>query len=54
MWRRVDIVLPDVSAERIASILRVEGNPQAKNQREQVQILLTLVLHLRVFFLLLA
>jgi hypothetical protein len=38
MWRRVDIVLTDVSEERIASIFRLEENPQAKNQREQVQI----------------
>jgi hypothetical protein len=29
MWRRVDIVLTDVSEERIASIFRVEENPQA-------------------------
>jgi hypothetical protein len=33
---RVDIVLTDVSEERIASIFRKEENPQAKNQREQV------------------
>jgi hypothetical protein len=38
MWRRVDIVLTDVSEERIASIFRTEENPQAKNQRKQVQI----------------
>jgi hypothetical protein len=40
MWRRVDIVLIDVSEERIASIFRVkkeEENSQAKNQREQVR-----------------
>jgi hypothetical protein len=39
MWRRVDIVITDVSDERIASIFRVEEkrkNPRAKNQREQV------------------
>jgi hypothetical protein len=37
MWCRVDIVLTDVSEERIASIFRVEEkrNPKA-NQREQV------------------
>jgi hypothetical protein len=37
MWRRVDIVLTDVSEERIASIFRVfNNNPQARNQSEQV------------------
>jgi hypothetical protein len=37
MWRRVDIVLTDVSEERIASIFRVEEkeeNPRARNQRD--------------------
>jgi hypothetical protein len=41
MWRRIDIVLTDVSKERITSIFRVEEkeeNPQAKNRCEQVQI----------------
>jgi hypothetical protein len=41
MWHHVDFVLTDVSEERIASIFRVEEkeeNPQAKNQRKQVQI----------------
>jgi hypothetical protein len=40
MWRRVDIVVTDVSEERIASISRVEDeeNPQARNQCEQVHI----------------
>jgi hypothetical protein len=50
MWRRVDIVLTDVSEERIASIFRVEKNgenPQAK------KVLLTLVLCLWLFFFLL-
>jgi hypothetical protein len=37
MWRRVDIVLTDVSEERIASIFRVEEKKLRKrNQREQV------------------
>jgi hypothetical protein len=39
MWRRVDIVLTDVSEECIASVFRVERkeeNPRARNQREQV------------------
>jgi hypothetical protein len=35
MWRRVDLVCPDVSKDRIASIFRVK-NPRAKDQREQV------------------
>jgi hypothetical protein len=41
MWRRVDIVLNDVSDERIASIIRLEEKRRksaSKNQREQVQI----------------
>jgi hypothetical protein len=38
MWRRIDIVLTDVSEEHIASIFRVEENPQAKIQRQQVLI----------------
>jgi hypothetical protein len=38
MWRRVDIVLTDVSEERIASIFRVEDmKKSAGNQCEQVQ-----------------
>jgi hypothetical protein len=36
MWRRVYIVLTDVSEERIVSSFRVEENPRARNQREQV------------------
>jgi hypothetical protein len=37
MWRRVDLVdWTDVSEKLIASIFRVEKNPWAKNQREQV------------------
>jgi hypothetical protein len=39
MWRRIDIVLTDVSEERIASIFKVEEkrkNPQAKNQVEHL------------------
>jgi hypothetical protein len=37
VWRRVDVVdWTDVSEDRIASIFRVEKNPRAKNQREQV------------------
>jgi hypothetical protein len=40
MWNRVDIVLTDVSEERIASIFRAEENkeenPRARNQREQM------------------
>jgi hypothetical protein len=36
MWRRVDIVLTDVSEERIASIFRKKDNHLAGNQREQV------------------
>jgi hypothetical protein len=38
MWRSVEIVLSDVSEERIASVFRVEEkeNPRAENQREQV------------------
>jgi hypothetical protein len=41
---RVDIVLTDVSEERIASIFRVEEkeNPRTRNQLEQVLIDLTL------------
>jgi hypothetical protein len=42
MWRSVDIVLNDVSEERIASIFRVEEErretSRARNQREQVLI----------------
>jgi hypothetical protein len=38
MWRLVDIVLTDISEERIASIFRVGKNPRAMNQREQVLI----------------
>jgi hypothetical protein len=41
MWRRVGIVLTDVSEERVASIFMVkdiEENKQAKNRCEQVQI----------------
>jgi hypothetical protein len=32
MWRRVDIVLPDVSEERIASIFRVEGKKKSASE----------------------
>jgi hypothetical protein len=33
MWQRVEVVLPDVSEERIASIFRVEG----KNKKIRTQ-----------------
>jgi hypothetical protein len=50
MWRRVDIVLTDVSEERMASIFRVEEkrrkNPRARN-------LLTLDPRSKIFLLLL-
>jgi hypothetical protein len=39
MWSHIDIVLTDVSEERIASIFKVEEkrrNPRAKNHLEQV------------------
>jgi hypothetical protein len=36
MWRHVDLVWTDVSEERFASILRVEKNLRAINQRVQV------------------
>jgi hypothetical protein len=41
MWRRVDIVLTDVSEERISSIFRLEEKkreetPRERNQHEQV------------------
>jgi hypothetical protein len=38
MWRRVDLVLTDVSEECIASIFRVEKNPRMSNQREQMAV----------------
>jgi hypothetical protein len=37
MWRRVKIVLTDVSEERIASIFRVEDKKSASEPAEQVQ-----------------
>jgi hypothetical protein len=33
MWRRVDIVLADVSEERIASIFRVEEKKKSASER---------------------
>ena len=36
LWRRVDIVLANVSEERIASIFQFMRDPRAMNQREQV------------------
>jgi hypothetical protein len=49
MWRRVDIVLTDVSEERIASIFRPEEK-RRKSSSEVYLDLLTLVLRLRIFF----
>jgi hypothetical protein len=40
MWHRVEVVLTDVSEERIASIFRVEGikeNPHAKRPSETLK-----------------
>jgi hypothetical protein len=37
MWRRVDILLTDVSEERIAYLQGI-GNPRAMNQREEVTV----------------
>jgi hypothetical protein len=38
MWRRVEIVLTDVSEERVASIFRVEDKKKsASESAEQVQ-----------------
>jgi hypothetical protein len=34
MWHRVEVVLTDVSEERIASIFRVEGKKIRKSARE--------------------
>jgi hypothetical protein len=34
MWRRVDIVLTDVSEERIASIFRVEEKEEKSESEE--------------------
>jgi nitrogen-specific signal transduction histidine kinase len=47
MWRRVDIVLTDVSEECITSIFMVEKkeNPQARNQHEQLLISLSAAAH---------
>jgi hypothetical protein len=36
MWRRVELVWTTVSEEPIASIFKIEKNPQARNQCEQV------------------
>jgi hypothetical protein len=48
MWGRVDLVWTDVSEESVISIFMVE-NPQARNQREQVAVQLTLVPRLQIF-----
>jgi hypothetical protein len=37
MWRSVDIVLTDVSEERIASIFRVEGKTRKSANEETVR-----------------
>jgi predicted transcriptional regulator len=37
MWHRVDVVLTDVSEERIASIFRVEGEIRKSASEEPVR-----------------
>jgi hypothetical protein len=37
MWHRVDVVLTDVSEERIASIFRVEGKTRKSASEETVR-----------------
>jgi predicted transcriptional regulator len=37
MWHRVDVVLTDVSEERIASIFRVEGKIRKSASEETVR-----------------
>jgi predicted transcriptional regulator len=37
MWRRVDVVLTDVSEERIASIFKVEGEIRKSASEETVR-----------------
>jgi predicted transcriptional regulator len=53
MWRRVDVVLTDVSEERIASIFRVEGKIRKSASEETVRAgASTLMSFIFLFFLL--